>query len=154
MATIDEIRSALDSEEPDYDSLAKELGAEALPHLRALVVRESPLLASKATYLAGMIGGELAAPVVQEAASSADATVRVAAAAAAAMLSESDASDVLVSLVDDADTGVQRVALRSVPANPSADLYSRVEALGAADTSDTIRKETIRTIERVTKRKE
>jgi HEAT repeat protein len=137
--TMDQVRAALDPEEPDYAQAASELGADALPHLERLIVGDHPMLASKATYLAGLIGTERSVQAVERAARSGDTLVRVAAAAAARNLPQESASDILLPLVDDPDIGVQKVALNSVPAAPTADLRSRVEALGASRSDTAVR---------------
>ncbi len=133
--TFEQVRATLEPEEPDYQKAAK-LGPDALPHLENLIVGEHPLLASKAAYLAGMIGTDRAAPALDRAVRSSDVRVRIAVAAAAQHLPTETASDLLVALIDDADVGVQKVALRSVPNAPSATLRARLEGLsaGKADT--------------------
>ena len=122
-----DVRAVLDPEEPDYEAAAA-LGPEALPHLEALVRGSEPMLASKAAYAASVIGGAQAAETVLEAARSDDASVRVAAAAAAANLEASQASNVLETLVGDSDPGVRKVARTSVPAEASERLTRRMEA--------------------------
>jgi HEAT repeat protein len=103
--TMEQVRKALDPEEPDYAKAAK-LGPEALPHLAKLIAGKDPGLASKAASLAGMIGGEKAAPVLEKAAAS---------------------KDVRVPLVADDDVGVQKVALRSVPRKVTPELKAGLE---------------------------
>ena len=116
-------------------------------HLSAIVGSGDSLLASKATYLAGMIGGPASGDVVAKAARSGQAPVRIAAAAAARKLADAgpamaaagrrgvltDSSSILLQLVDDADPGVRKVALRSVPSTMSDALRERVTALRADD---------------------
>jgi HEAT repeat protein len=126
--TMKQVRAALDPEEPDYEKAAK-LGPEALPHLEKLIARKDPHLASKAASLAGMIKDERAVRVVEKAAKHEDARVRVAAAHSAQYLAPPDASRVLVAALSDKDVGVQKVALRSVPKEPSPELRSKIEAL-------------------------
>ena len=113
---IEQVKAALDPEEPDYAKAAKQLGADALPHLEKIIGGSDTSLAAKAAYLAGLIGGERSAPAVAKAARSGQAAVRIAAAAAAAHLPAEHSDAVLLQLVDDADRGVQKVALRSAPA--------------------------------------
>lgn len=127
--SINQVRAALLPEEPDYNKAA-ELGPEALPHLRALVRAPDVMLASKATYLASLIDHADAANVVKEAAQSGDAVVKVAAAAAAANLSGSDAAEVLVPLLSDADVGVRKTAVKSVPPDASNELRSALQQQG------------------------
>jgi hypothetical protein len=129
---MDQVRAALEPEEPDYPGSAKQLGADALPHLEKLITGDHPSLAAKAAYLAGLIGTEKSLPAMQKAAKSGYAPVRVAAAAAARHLSDVDNEAILLQLVDDADPGVQKVALRSAPAMMSDALKARVQAHRAA----------------------
>jgi HEAT repeat protein len=149
--TFEVVRQALQADEPRYRQLAAELGTDALQHLQKLIASEDSMLASKAAYLAGVIGSDAAIPILQQAAASADVKVRVAAAAAAAWLPSANASDVLASLVDDADVGVQKVALRSVPQTPSDYLMGRVKWLSSGDASEVVKKESAAAIARAKK---
>lgn len=79
--TMHEVRERLDADEVDYAEAA-ELGAGALPHLAEIVAGEDTLLASKAVYLASVIGGDGSAAIVAEAADSGDPILRVVASAA------------------------------------------------------------------------
>jgi len=125
---MEQVRKALDPDEPDYAKAAK-LGPEALPHLDKLIAGKDPGLASKAASLAGMIGGERAEATLAKAAKHKDARVRVAAAHSAQHLPAPAASSVLTPLVADADVGVQKVALRSVPTKATPELRASVEAV-------------------------
>ncbi len=138
--TIEEVRSALEPEEPDYTKAAKNLGPEALTHLERLIAGDHPMLASKAAYLAGLIGTERSVEILERAARSSDVRIRIAAAAAARNLPPESASDVLLTLIDDSDIGVQKVALKSVPSNPSVELKSRIEGLSAGRSESPIRR--------------
>lgn len=137
--TFDQVKAALDPEEPAYNKAAAALGAEALPHLARIIASDHSMLASKAAYLAGLIGTDKAVDVIQRAARSGDVTVRIAAAAAAGKLNADSASDVLINLIDDGDVGVQKVALRSVPDTSSPALRARVANLSAGKADSAIR---------------
>jgi HEAT repeat protein len=132
--TMQQVRSALDVEEPDYPAAAA-LGPEALPHLEKLVKEADSHLASKATYLSGLIAGPGSVNVLMAAAQRGDPVIRVAAAAAIRHLPSNQVADVLVFLLDDADASVRRLALDAVRADASAELRSRVERMArtAAD---------------------
>jgi len=136
--TMQDVRAVLDPEEPDYE-FASLLGPEALPHLETLVRGDDPMLASKAAYLAGLLDDERSADVVNQAGQSDDATVRVAAAAAARHLTGTGASDVLISLLSDSDPGVRTVALKSVPDTATGDLRSLVEDISGSEGDDAVR---------------
>jgi hypothetical protein len=127
--TMNDVKAALDPEEPNYEKAAK-LGAEALPHLEALVSSGDTMLASKATYLASLIKDDKSSDIISAAAQSDDPVVRVAAAAAASNLTAAGASPILEELVGDPDPGVRKVARTSVPAKPTAALTRKLEDLG------------------------
>lgn len=124
--TMKTVRAILDPDEPDYAKGAQ-LGADAIPHLRALVNGDDPMLASKATYLASLIKSDEASAIVRDAARSGDDTVRVAAAAAARNLPAAKASEVLEGLVVDADPGVRKVARDAAPKRPTGQLAALLE---------------------------
>ena len=133
-----DVRAVLDPDEVDYSQGAG-LGSEALEHLLILVTATDPGLAAKAAYLAGVIRGDRSEEVVAAAAASEDALVRVAAASAAALLAPDSASRVLRGLVADTDDGVQKLALRSVPAEPSPELRRRVQEVSASADNPSLR---------------
>jgi hypothetical protein len=123
---LEDVRAALEPEEPDYQEAAK-LGAEALPHLQTLIESGDSQMASKAASLAGFIDDPAAEDVLLIAAASEDPIVRVAAAGAAQNLAPERASSVLLELVDDQDLGVQLRAYKSVPQGATPKLMAKVE---------------------------
>lgn len=135
-----DVRRALDPDEVDYDAAAA-LGEDALPYLQELVASGDPGIAAKAAYLAGRINAGGSEAVVALAATSADARVRASAASAARHLDDDATDRVLADLVVDGDAGVQKLALGSVPAQPSAGLRAQLQR--AADTAP---HETLRSI--------
>jgi len=124
--SMTDVRRALDPDEVDYPAAAA-LGEEALPHLRTLVETGDPGIAAKAAYLAGLINGGPSESIVALAASHADARVRASAASAASHLDDQATERVLEDLVLDEDAGVQKLALSSVPAQPSPSMRSQVQ---------------------------
>ena len=138
--TMDQVRSFLDPDEPDYPEAARQLGPDALPHLQTLVMGNDPLLASKAAYLAGLIGTAQSSAVVTSAAQSTYPEVRVAAAAAARHLPAPQAGTILSTALADSDVGVRKVALRSAAAVRTPGLKHRVQEMSKKDSSTVIRK--------------
>jgi hypothetical protein len=130
--TMQQVRKALDPEEPDYADAA-ELGPDALPHLEKLVRQNDSMLSSKAAYLAALIPHARSADVVKLAAASDDAVVRVAAAAAARLLPGSDAGAVLEPLLADHDEGVRKVALSSVQSDTHPTVRKAVEKMAKSE---------------------
>jgi hypothetical protein len=124
---MDQVRAALEPEEPNY-AAARSLGPDALPHLEKIITSDHPGLAAKAAYLAGLIGTAGSITALERAARSSQSAVRVAAAAAVAHLPAEQSDPLLLQLVDDADAGVQKVALRSAPSTMSDALRARVAA--------------------------
>jgi hypothetical protein len=129
---MEQVRAALEPEEPDYPRAAKSLGADALPHLERIITGDHTGLAAKAAYLAGLIGTDKSLPAMEKAAASGRVAVRIAAAAAARHLPDEHRDSILLQLVDDADAGVKKVALKSAPAVMSDALKARVESLNKA----------------------
>ena len=130
--TVTDVRAHLDPEEPDYASAAL-LGPAALPVLDELVRGDAPLLAAKATYLASLIPGEQQPSVLAAAATSAEPTVRVAAAAGLRNLAESDAGELADNLLVDADLGVRKQALQSVASFTTPAMTERLRRVADAD---------------------
>jgi len=139
-ATMKSVRAALDPEEPDY-AKARRLGAAAIPHLRQLVMGGDQMLATKATYLAGLIGTRAGVALVTQAAVHPNPAVRVAAATAARELELSSATPIISQLLGDSDRGVRQRALRSVGARLTPELQARIEHLMEVDQDLLIRKE-------------
>src|SRR5215217_1787761 len=88
---MNQVKAALEAEEPKYDEAAK-LGAGALPHLKKLVAGDDPLIAAKATFLAGLIDAEGSGDVVALAAQRDEVVIRVAAANSAANVTDADST--------------------------------------------------------------
>jgi hypothetical protein len=129
---MDQVRAALEPEEPDYRGSVEKLGVDALPHLERIVTGDHTGLAAKAAYLAGLIGTDQCMPALNKAAASGQAAVRVAAAAAAKHLPGGYCESLVGRLIDDADMGVRKVAMRSAPPQDSISesLRARIAAYG------------------------
>ena len=131
--TLEEVRSAILPEEPNYERAAARLGPDALPHLETLAADEDTMIAMKAVSLAGLIGGQLAARIAEEAADSGRPELRVVAAGAASRLGEAG-ERVITALLDDADRGVRKHAIRAVSRSSSRELKQRLEARRESET--------------------
>jgi len=133
-----DVRRALDPDEVDYEAAAA-LGADALPHLQELVESGDPGIAAKAAYLAGRINASGSEAVVALAATHGDARVRASAASAAGHLDDDATDRVIADLVLDDDAGVQKLALRSVPDQPSQGLRSQLQRAAETAPHETLR---------------
>jgi HEAT repeat protein len=137
--TSEQVREWIDPDEPDYVQAAAQLGSDALPHLQRFVESGDPNLAPKAAYLAGRIGDSQAATILEQAATSADAGTRAAAAARVRYLPDEQADNVLLPLFDDAVAAVRNEVLKAVPTDPSRELADKVEVLQEYDSVQAVR---------------
>lgn len=134
--TMAQVLTELTRDEPDYTAAAA-LGKEALPHLLQILDGDDGMLASKAAYLAGLIGGPEAAGAIDAAASHTDPVVRVALAHSLGPQRETHA--LLGRLLDDEDAGVRKVAVRVAGTTTSKTLKARVAAIAANDSEGFVR---------------
>ena len=139
MAGLDEIRLELDRDELDYPALATKLGPDSLPSLDALVTEDEPRIASKAAYLAALIAGPTSDRVVALAARSRHDVVRVAAAAAMAVLPADQVTGIAEELLSDPDVGVRARAAKSAVALNDPALLERVRTMADQDSAPAVR---------------
>lgn len=136
--TLQQVLNQLDTDEPNYPALAA-LGPEAVPHLASLVRGEDPGLASKAAYLASLIQSDESIEVLTTAAGSPHDTVRVAAAAGLRNLGAAQALPLTERLLDDADAGVRKQALRAAGRLGLGTLEAKVKAVASSDADTALR---------------
>jgi hypothetical protein len=110
--TIEEVRAVLSPAKVNYQKVADQLGTAALPWLEAIIEGTDKLLAAKAVYLAGLIGGARSVGTIMKGANSTQPTVRIAAAAAAARLTVEHRTPLFERLESDGDPGVMRVTAK------------------------------------------
>jgi HEAT repeat protein len=140
---MEQVRAKLELIEPDYAEAAK-LGPEAIPFLEQLAKGTDILLATRAVYLASLIGGRRAARLLLDAATSPVPEIRVQAAAGAQNLPEEKAEKILLEALGDSDFGVRNVALKSTKlistkGNLSESIQQKVKALSKSDPEQFIR---------------
>jgi HEAT repeats len=131
--------AALTPDEPDYSQAAATFGEAALPHLAELVRSADPLLAAKATSLAGTIGGAGAVEVILEAARHDEIGVRAAAAYAARGFSEQQARPVLLALMDDDHPSVVKQAVVAAGGSRDKDVRAKLRDLESSHESAAVR---------------
>jgi len=111
---LDELRKALDRDELNYPALAEKAGPESIDDLETLVAEDEPRIASKAAYLAALIGAEGSDRVVDLAAQSRHDVIRASAAAGLSALSQEQAAPIADKLLADPDVGIRARTVRSV----------------------------------------
>ena len=148
--TKKEVVNALNKE--DYPKAAK-LGRAAVKHLKTIVEGNDVRLATKATYLAGLINAPASASIIETAAKSRKPVLRVAAASAAANLTQERAEPVLKRLLKSRDVGVRKCAIRSVESVPTNKLCDKLEELSKKDSETDLRKVARVTLQNMRKEK-
>ena len=97
------------------------------------------MLASKATYLASLIGGEQSVRIVETAVQRPEPEVRIAAAFGVRNLKIADAEPIVDRLIEDEDVGVRKVTVTSMIAFDSPAMNARVRELSQQDPEPLIR---------------
>jgi HEAT repeat protein len=137
--TLDEVRANLQPEELDYPGAAERLGPEALPHLQQLAESPDVMIASKATYMASLIRGELAPRIIEAAGRRPEPAVRVAAATGLKNLHEHEAEPIVDRLLGDNDIGVRKMAVKSIGSFASPSMKTRLRQTAERDPEAHIR---------------
>jgi hypothetical protein len=130
--TLQQLMETLQAEEPDYMEL-KKMEPNIVPHLLTIVREADPLTASKAAYLASLIHSNVSSEVLSTALNHDNPVVRIAAASGTRNLDVLSAKNLLFNALQDRDSGVRKMALKSIEARPIADLIPQVESLIKSD---------------------
>ncbi len=131
--TMQDVVRSLMPDEPDLNQAAAALGPEALPHLEVLVRGPDPMLASKATYVAGQIRDPGTVQVLQTAVARADRMVRIAAATTVQSLPPDQVGAILRTLLTDSDAEIRQIAIEAVPSQIIPDVHNILEMLALTD---------------------
>lgn len=130
--TKQEVIRRLGADEPNYKMLAQ-MGAEAVPHLAALINGEDLGIAAKATYLASVMQTDEGIEALMTAATSPHPVVRVAAAAGLRNVADAKAVRLAERLLEDRDAGVRKLAVRAVSRLGLSVLEPKVRAIAMHD---------------------
>jgi HEAT repeat protein len=137
--TMEEVRAAVEPDEPDYPAAAARFGVAALPFLVELIRGGDPSLASKAASLAGNIDGAESLEVLVEAGRSPQVVVRIAASAAVGQLRDLPVTDLLLALLEDENPYVRKVALDSAGSVRAGGTARKVRSLAEQDPEQFVR---------------
>ena len=136
---VDALRQRIDLDEINYPKLAAELGPQALPTLAAIARDPNVGVASKAVYLASLISGADAAPIVEQAAQHPEPALRLAAAAGLRNLEPEDVERGVDTLLEDADPSVRKVAAQSAATVDSPGMKARMKRVAEQDSDPVVR---------------
>ena len=146
--SLSQVRALLDADEPDYTALSK-LGPQLLPHLKVLISSGDEHYATKATSLASRIPHDRAVELLGDAAKSPSSLIRLAVAGAMRNLLKPAGAVVLMRLLDDADAGVRKLAVKSSVLRSNSALLSKIGSLSRSDPVPAVRSLAARALTRV-----
>jgi len=146
-----DVRAWLDAEEVDYLK-AKRMGAAAVPFLMELAQGGDLALASKATYLASLIGSDQSAAVLEAAVARNEPVLKVAAASGMRNLSDEQAEKIMELLRNDPDAGVRKVLVKSADRFRSPRMAERMQQMADSDPEPFVRDLAASVVTRMKKR--
>src|SRR5919199_2684525 len=125
--TYEQVVAILSPDEPTLANV-QTLDESAIPHLERMITSDNESLAVKAAFALAHAQSNKATPILRTLVAHPKPVMRVAAASAASRLPIAEREEIVTTLLDDADLGVQKAALRSVGTNVSAKLKERIES--------------------------
>ncbi len=138
--TKEEIIKMIDLDEPDYEQIVKKLSADDVPVLTELTKSTNVSIAVKAISCLGLMNSEKAVSGIQPAVSHPNPVLRVAAAHALRNAATVPAAVQLIDrLLDDADIGVRKFALKTVSHANISSLKNKVQAMNARESTEAMK---------------
>ena len=131
--TMGDVVRLLSPDEANLNEAAAALGPDALPLLELLIRGPDLMLASKAVYVTGQIGGTRATEILRLGATREDRMVRIAAATTLRSLPSEQANALLATLLVDRDAECRQIAIEAVPREVTPDVEELVEMLALTD---------------------
>ena len=131
--TMKDVIQWLLPDEANLNRAAAILGAEALPHLAELVDGDDLMLASKATWVAGMIPDPRGAEIVLRAAKRSEKVMRVAAALVADKMPPERTGAILTTLLRDEDAETRGMAINAVKPESPQEVVAALSAVANED---------------------
>lgn len=128
--TDQELLFALGNEEPHYPAIVARLDESDVARVRSLAEGADIALASKAIYLASLLGSSDAHDIVVRAAQGHNALTRVASATGLPNLPSAARERAAEMLIQDSNPAVSKLVLRAIDA-PSRSLAEKVRDLGS-----------------------
>jgi HEAT repeat protein len=146
------IQSYLESDEPEYEEAALQIGEAGVPYLLRIVQESNPELAARAAEMAGLIPSPLSLRVLEAAVERGDPEVRSAAAYALghfnppletmgvkSLADEPPLNEMLGTLLQDQDPSVRKFALKSAAQVGARGVRPTVQQLADDDPEPFIR---------------
>ena len=136
--TLEQLRIQLSDIEPD-EGMYYGIGPSEIPLLEQLLQDREVWMAARAVFALSRVPDSKAVAILSRAAADPRKEVRVAVAASASNLKPSDANNILLRLLTDADVGVRKFAVKAVSAAHSAAVHAKLRDLETRDPAPSIR---------------
>jgi HEAT repeat protein len=136
--TLEQLRYQLSAIEPD-ESTYDGIGPSEIPLLERVLQDNAAWMASRAVFALSRLSDSRAVPAWSRAAADPRPEVRVAVAASLSNVKPSDANDILLKLLTDAELGVRKFAVQSVSGTHNAAVHAKLRDLETQDPAPWIR---------------
>jgi HEAT repeat protein len=136
--TLEQLRHQLSAIEPDDGTYAG-IDPSDIPLLEQLLQDNEAWMASRAVFALSRLSDSSAVAAWSRAAADPRPEVRVAVAASVSNLKPSDANDILLKLLTDAELGVRKFAVQSVLGAHNAAVHAKLRDLETQDSAPWIR---------------
>lgn len=137
--TLNQLRTLLDPDEPNYTQIRALLQPDDVPNLEALATGADLMLATKATYALSLIGTLPARDALERIAATGPGDVRIAVAAGLPNLHGLDVSALTARLLGDPDLSVRKGAIKAAHALKLTALAPRLQSIAASDNVPALR---------------
>jgi HEAT repeat protein len=131
--TMNQLRTLLDPDEPNYTQIRALLQPDDVPNLEALATGPDLMLASKAAYALSLIGTLPARDALARLAAAGPLQVRIAVASGLPNLRGLDVSALVTHLLADPDFNVRKGAIKASRALKLTALAPRLQTIAASD---------------------
>jgi HEAT repeat protein len=136
--TLEQLRNQLSAIEPD-EGMYHGIGPPEIPLLEQLLQDQEAWMASRAVFALSRVPDVKAVAILSRAAADPRQEVRVAVAGSVSKLKPTDANNILLKLLTDAELGVRKFAVQAVSAAHNAAVHAKVRDLETRDPAPFIR---------------
>ena len=138
MKTIEEIKTILSDIEAG-EFMYRKLNDDDVPNLKELMNDAEPWMAARVIFALSRLGGAEAHSIIEQAVTDERKEVRIAVAASSKVLPVTMSDSILESLIDDADPGVKKYAIKSIDIGSHSRVKSKLQMLSVEGANETLR---------------
>jgi HEAT repeat protein len=136
--TLEQLRNQLSAIEPN-EGMYAEIGPPEIPLLEQLLKGNEAWIASRAVFALSRVADDEAVTILSRVVQDPRAEVRVALAASTSNLKPSDANNILLKLLTDAELGTRKFAVQAVSGAHNAAVHAKLRDLQERDPAPSIR---------------